>query len=1126
MNQKKLVFVLLGVVALIVGLVLYVMSQPESVAPKTGTTGPVETGTAGAKVAPGKTAKKPEARSRWVRIGPGTVVGVLREFGSDRAIEGAEVTLEAGLPGPNQLLRTTTHADGGFTFDKVTNFEEWTLRAKAPSPLADAELAGISVVEGKQSDVGTVYLAPAFGVPGIVVDEKDTPIPGATVRAVRTRPASSTFDLMRLIRELPQRPVAVDTATSAENGKFELHKVPPGRYDFIVEKATYQIKVQQGEIVTPDAKSRPLKFVMVRGFQLDGTVSREGGGPVNGIQVIAFKEPDDPSDFNTLDKCFAVTDEKGAFRIDGLGGGRFAVVATPEGEPAVAATSITVPSKKPVEIVLKGDCWLEGKVTGDADKPVPDAQIYAINLDDKTPTVGNAKTDADGHYVIRGLRSGPLQLFLVQAEGYGNYPEDLSGLMRGRGGSDVKLVPGRNEKDVSLAKGGIVRGLVKEKDGETPIAGARVELATPLAFLGGNRGTNTGPDGKFELTGIAKGSAVLMVSKDGWFQPGINPQSVLMLLGARMQGGKETGKDTGKGATIVISEPGQVVERTIELSHGSSLSGVVLTPEGQPVAGAQVSLEHEDAMGGLGRMLSGLFPTPDPRLTDAQGHYEIPGPPPGQKARVVARAAGYLDGKTDLLSCAAGDTKTGVDVKLRVGATLAGKVKDDQGVPIEGALVRWTPASEDPNDWGARWRLRSATPTITDGKGEFRITNVETGTLIVQVSDERHLPWSTKDVKAEEGKAADLDVRLKLGAVITGQVLGPDARPAPKATVHYNHKGPSDGDDDPFSSDDGDVSSDANGNFRAEGLADGSYVLQARAAGAAPSEPLTAPAGGAPVTLRLTQAFTISGTVRTKAGAAVADVEVALVKVSEVTDENGGTTKSTDQIQDVRTDSSGAFEMKDVPAGTYDVNVRLGWGASPRPNIVPTTVKGVQAGRQDLVIEVEPGLTITGTVFGENGEPVTGGWMWARLQEVEGGSDYVNAQIEPDGTFELTGLSPGKYSVNIQVEGGGQRVRVLEAGAKDVHVDFGGGGSMKVHVVKADGTSAAGVWVSAHGEQGGGQANTDTEGRVELKGLGEGKYSVSAYQMDNSQAYQALQEGVEVKAGGATDVELKLAKQE
>jgi protocatechuate 3,4-dioxygenase beta subunit len=1127
MRQRHLVALLIVSFGALIGAVLWILFLPMmKIVEPVADTAKVAVGTVDAATAAAKKVRNPDARAKWERVGPGTVVGVVREYGSEKPLDGVEVTLEAGLPGPNELLHAKTGADGGFAFEKVTNFDAWTLRVKAPAPLADTEMAGIVVVENRQTSLGSVYLAPAFVVPGVVVDEKDAPVPGATVRAVRARPVGSTIDLLRLIRELPSRPTAVDTATSGAEGRFEMRKVPPGNYDFTVEKAGFQIKVEQGVVVTPDAKSRTLKFVVQHGFPLAGTVTREGGEPVAGVAVVAFHEPDEPAQFNPLDKSFATTDGKGAFRFDGLGTGRYVVAVTPDGEPAVAERNIAMPTQKPVDIVIKGDCSIEGKVTGEGDKPVAGAQVYVIvGLNSgNSPSVGNVKTGADGRYEIRGLHAGPVQIFMVQSEGYGNYPDDpVSGLFSGRD-TDVKLVPGVNVKNVSLAKGGIVRGVVKEKGGDAPIAGVRVELTTPLALLGGKRGATTDADGKFEITSVPKGAAILMATKDGWYQPGVSPQSVMMILGARIQGGGAT-RDSGKGATIVVAEPGEVIERTLELAHGSSIGGVVATPDGAPLSGARVTLVMEQTGNYLERMFGGLFPAPEPRLTDAQGHYDLPGPPPGQKARVVARAGGYLDGKSEPFACGVGETKTGVDVKLRQGATLNGKVHDDQGKPVEGALVRWIAVGQDADEWSIRWRLRSAPPTVTDAKGEFRIPNVETGKLAVEATEARHLAWESGEIAGEEGKPSQIDATLKLGAVISGRVVTFDGRPKAGAKIECGPAG--DDDTETFSFDDGSgrATSDSAGAFRIEGLGVGKYRVAASAAGAAPSAPQTVESGGPAVTLQLAEAFSIAGALRAKGGGDVADVTVTLLRHGSVPNPAGGAPiERTYQVGDVKTNTAGEFEFKDVAGGAYDVAVSVGWGPPPRPNVATTSVANVQAGKQGLVIEVESGLTITGTVYGVDGEPAVEGWALGRSVDRTPSVNTDWVQIA-GGRMEITGLVPGAYRITVY-SGGGRREVVVDAGAKDVRVDFGGTVRIRARVLKADGTPAAGATVAARADQGGGQVLTDSDGRCEIKGLPDGTYVVEASQNSDGGNFAASQKDVQVRAGAAADVELRLEKRE
>ena len=109
---------------------------------------------------------------------------------------------------------TKTASDGSFRIADAANYEDWVLRVDAPAPLEDVEIGGVTVVEGKGTDLGVVYVSPAFAVEGIVVDEAGAPIEGADVRMIRAATGGASMDILRLIRELHIDPPAVDRANS------------------------------------------------------------------------------------------------------------------------------------------------------------------------------------------------------------------------------------------------------------------------------------------------------------------------------------------------------------------------------------------------------------------------------------------------------------------------------------------------------------------------------------------------------------------------------------------------------------------------------------------------------------------------------------------------------------------------------------------------------------------------------------------------------------------------------------------------------------------------------------------------------------------------------------------------
>lgn len=1065
-----------------------------------------------------------EEVTRWERRGHGKVSGRLVEYGSERPIAGVEVTLEAGYPGPGEQLAAVTGADGSFLFERVTNFGDWILGADAPEPLRDLELAGVDVVEDRETQLGIIYLTPDFRVPGIVVDEAGDPVPGAIVRVSRGREAGAGIDVLRLIRELPAPSSTVDSAITDAEGRFELGKLPPGSYDFEVRAETYEQLHERGVLINPESQDRELRFRLPRGFSLEGQVIRKSGGPVQGIPIAAFPRPDSPTELLRLDKRMSVTDEDGRFVVDGLGGGEYWVAASPEGEPIALAMGIQLPGQRSVEIVLQGDASLVGRVTNASEEPIPGAQVFVGNVQRNPPMVGHAVADADGRYRIDGLKAGPLQMFMVTAEGYGTYPDDFLKIMMGRT-QGLQLQAGENVRDVVMGDGGTVRGVVLLSGSDQPVEGAKVSAATPAAFFGGNKTTVTNAQGEFELTGLPVGSLMLLVSKDGHFQPGVTPMTMAMNLGRRMQGG-DVGSDPGRGPTVVITEPGAVVERELKLAVGSMVTGQVFDPAGEPLAGAQVRVELASEGGGFMSQLGSFFPLADPRLTDADGRFTISAPGPGQAGVIVADAQGYLETKSESFTAKPGETVEGIEVTMRQGGTIAGVVTTEAGAPLEGATVRYIQAGEDLREWSARWQLGNAEPSTTGPDGTFLLTNVESGPLLLQVDHGSHQSVSRKGVEVGEGERLDLEFALPGGLALSGVVVDATGAPVPGAEVNFNFTGDPPPNRDPYWRAPSDVRTDAEGRFRVDGVLPGSWVLWAEAEGHADSPQLDTTAGSSGIKLTLAQAFEIAGWVRTENGRPVAGVDVDAYRV--FTKDDGSTGESYEE--DATTDEDGAFVIRELPTGTYSLRIGSSrwFSGGGDTDVVPTRKDGIEAGTGGVLIQVDSGLSLEVRVRHADGTPVLAGYAQATRQVGEADEDKTNLQRGGpvlDGKVRLTGLLPGKYQISVQDDAEGKGAAIAEAGGAPVEVTITSTGTIEGVAVGPDGSLLSRGWVTATSADGGGteSAQVQPDGTFKIAGVLPGTVTVRVTVNLDGQWKRGGDQTVELTTGGSvTGVRIEL----
>ncbi|MEZ5963633.1 MAG: sigma-70 family RNA polymerase sigma factor [Planctomycetota bacterium] len=182
----------------------------------------------------------------------------------------------------------------------------------------------------------------------------------------------------------------------------------------------------------------------------------------------------------------------------------------------------------------------------------------------------------------------------------------------------------------------------------------------------------------------------------------------------------------GAAATVVAGEAG---ECTVTLREGMTLRGLVVDPDGLPVAGATVegglvSISGEDAQAVA--------------TTDADGTFVLRGCAP--TFLVGARAEGLVASPLQLVR-----GRSGADESVRIelgagGAVVAGQVVDADG-PVAGATVRVGAGRTE----GINPSLQGAPPlpaqVQTDTEGRFTAIGIPAGQHQLLVRDPLHAPW-------------------------------------------------------------------------------------------------------------------------------------------------------------------------------------------------------------------------------------------------------------------------------------------------------------------------------------------------------------------------------------------------
>jgi Carboxypeptidase regulatory-like domain len=485
----------------------------------------------------------------------------------------------------------------------------------------------------------------------------------------------------------------------------------------------------------------------------------------------------------------------------------------------------------------------------------------------------------------------------------------------------------------------------------------------------------------------------------------------------------------------------------------SVITGRVVADEsGDPVANARVVANA----GSSDRLIT---------VTERDGRFSLP-VPPGRHG-IVATKPRFARGQVTVDAGA-----EGVEIRLRRGAAISGRIIDEFGDPVVGATV----FVETP-------KAAAVANTITDDRGGYRIGGLSAGTFNVAVRTIGPMEFQSLGGGRFAGSPAQIKTYYANATTAT------EAQP-----LEINW-----------------------GDERA-GV---DLVLPAARAGLQPF-------AGRPSAVSIAQMVRESGQSsppRVSALPPSSGVIRGRVTASNGTALSYAAVRMSWDAQAGRTDSDGRFEFRGLPAGTHRISAsKVGYFEREIP--VPLKQNETLDDRQ---WSLEAWGIVAGRVFDEYGDPVQGARMEVLQLRYEAGRrrlvpvQALGTATDDHGSYRLFGLRPGQYVVSAEV-GSTVAVADLPGYARTLfpgtlvaaHAQFVTVGQAEVTgidfgLVRAPSATVAGRFVNAKDEPTGGSlqllpsqhsltvmgvpagARIYSDGRFEFPNVAPGEYVIQGY---------------------------------
>ena len=708
----------------------------------------------------------------------------------------------------------------------------------------------------------------------------------------------------------------------------------------------------------------------------------------------------------------------------------------------------------------EGPLRLEGQVVDPDGVGVGGAQVTLNSNPPKTTS-----TEEDGSFFFDKLIGRGYQLSARSGNWVGG-PIDHS--------LSAKSAPAL----IRLRAGGSIIITVTSQSTGKPVEGAEVSLQSQ-----DQRTETTNSSGIARFDGVNRGFVAIKAQANGF--------------------------GTSQQTAVIPASPGAEIKVSITLATGVTVRGVVVNPQGEPVAGAHVSARRQ-----------GLFTfarNDDKVTTDNNGAFELTGVNLG-KTQFRARHRDYAPAQSEVINVT--DEITALKLSLIDGASVKGRVISKDRQPVAWARVSLRVKAS--SGFGRR-QLRG---TTTDDQGIFEMKGLPRQKVNVLGSSETAASEIIElDLEAKP-KTDNLEIILGVTGTIGGMVVDSSGEPlAETQVVLYPDWSSGKFDSERAALRGGShATTDGEGHFVFSGLAQGSYMLKPTND---PNNTLLwqtegtrAHTGDSQVRLVLASPGKVRGTVVSETGKAITNFTVTV-----------GFPPGNPVV-----DSQGTFELDQIPPGKYDVKISgAEFGATTVADVEVRVGETTDLG----TVRVIKGRTIKGRVV-KAGDGVGNATVLVGQRLIGTGESLSlsrdstmdemmkirRATTDDNGYFRIRGTSSKAMVIAAEhPDTGRSRPLQIAKGPDDIELklELVPTGTVKGHVSKGD-KPAANVAIVATPSEARMQLVTgqaDDKGNYVLDRLAVGQYEVSAFFGAQFQS-RAVTRKIVIKAGETQKVDLSL----